>query len=307
LSRDHPFPLFRGSPRAVSRASAKKDGRTMSDDDLVSPNDNDPELAEYVEAIGAVGKRAVFEIGKILIAAKARARHGRWLPWLEREFGWTDKTAQRMMNVAGKSDKLSNLAVPISALYLLAAQSTPAEVIETIAERSEQGERLSLAEVKQMIAKAEADDAPDEDEEDDGLATRMPLSPSDAEHAYRSRYGDVRQVPYCRGEIEEQPVRQVRFEVTYSGGETVHVPYYVPHEQPAPRTIEDFQRDCNRGRAEALARHLDGVERNLDEHDTRATIEAMSDEERDQARRVVDKLKAALDEDEMSEAPDQRN
>lgn len=113
----------------------------MSEDNPVSRTDDnaDPELAEYVEAIGAVGKRAVFEIGKILIAAKARARHGRWLPWLEREFGWTDKTAQRMMSVAAKSDKLSNLAVPISALYLLAAQSTPAEVIEAIAERRRTG------------------------------------------------------------------------------------------------------------------------------------------------------------------------
>jgi hypothetical protein len=52
---------------------------------------------------------------------------------------------------------------------------------------------------------------------------------------------------------------------------------------------------------------LDLVERNLDERDASATIKALTDEERDQAGRVVDKLKAAPDEDEMSEAPDQLN
>ena len=76
--------------------------------------DVDPELDEYAAAIHAIGKRSAFEIGKILSAAKARARPGRWLPWLEREFGWTARTAQRMMSVAEKNDKLSHLAVPTS-------------------------------------------------------------------------------------------------------------------------------------------------------------------------------------------------
>ena len=69
-------------------------------DDLVSRTAADPELDEYAAAIHAIGKRSAFEIGKILSAAKARARPGRWLPWLEREFGWTDKTAENFMNVA---------------------------------------------------------------------------------------------------------------------------------------------------------------------------------------------------------------
>lgn len=61
-----------------------------------------------------------------LIAAKAECLHGEWLPWLEREFGWTDRHARRFMQVAdafGKSDNLSNLnelTIDASALYLLA-------------------------------------------------------------------------------------------------------------------------------------------------------------------------------------------
>ena len=137
----------------------------------------------------------------------------------------------------------------------------------------------------------------------DGGSTMRTARESDAEYAYRSRYGTERKVPYYREEAEEQPVRQVRFEVETTR-ETVVVPYYVPHDQPAPRTIEDFQRDRNRGRAEALTRHLDGVERNLDEDDAGAIIEALTDEERDQGRRVVDKLKAALDEGERTPMSD---
>ena len=41
---------------------------------------------------------------------------------------------------------------PSAAFTLLAAPSTPAEVIDSVAERTEQGERVSLDEVKQMIA-----------------------------------------------------------------------------------------------------------------------------------------------------------
>jgi hypothetical protein len=39
----------------------------------------------------------------------------------------------------GKSVKLTDLNIPVSGLYLLAAPSTPAEVIEAVAERSEAG------------------------------------------------------------------------------------------------------------------------------------------------------------------------
>jgi hypothetical protein len=52
------------------------------------------------------------------------AGHGNWLPWLEREFGWTDRTARNFMAVheaAAKSEKFSDLNVPVSGLYLLAA------------------------------------------------------------------------------------------------------------------------------------------------------------------------------------------
>jgi hypothetical protein len=117
-------------------------------------------LAEHAEAIRRLGRRAVqdiIEIGSRLIEAKKIAPHGAWLPWLDHEFGWTERTARRYMSVAelaAKSDNVSDLNVPISALYSLAAPSTPAEAIDEIAERSAAGKRLSISVVRQTIAAA---------------------------------------------------------------------------------------------------------------------------------------------------------
>jgi hypothetical protein len=51
-----------------------------------------------------------------------------WLPWLEREFGWTVRTADRYMQVAKafKLDTVSNfdgLTIGGSALYCLAERA----------------------------------------------------------------------------------------------------------------------------------------------------------------------------------------
>jgi Protein of unknown function (DUF3102) len=258
----------------------------MPKHNLVSRTDAEAELARYAREIRALSKQAIVEIGRRLIECERLCKaEGCWLQWLNIEFKWSRITADNFINVARAAARVKNfdtLNVPVSALYLLAAPSTPAEVIEAVAERGEQGERVSLAEVRTIIAEVKARAAPEiEDESSDG-----------------------------EEEAEEKPelrLVHLRHQVEITR-ESVCVPHYVSHEQPAPRTIEDFQRDRNRGRAEALARHLDGVERNLDERDTSATIKALTDEERDQARRVVDKLKAALDEDEMDvEVPDQLN
>jgi hypothetical protein len=57
------------------------------------------------------------------------------LPWLEREFEWTDRHALNFMRVyelTGKSENFSDLSLPVSGLYLLAAPSTPDEVQQEV-------------------------------------------------------------------------------------------------------------------------------------------------------------------------------
>jgi protein gp37 len=114
-------------------------------------------LAEHAAEIRRLGRRVVadvVEIGRHLNECKRIAGHGNWLPWLDREFGWTDKTAENFINVhklAGKFENFSNLDLPVSALYALAAPSTPAEARDAIIERAQVGETVSVADVKRII------------------------------------------------------------------------------------------------------------------------------------------------------------
>jgi hypothetical protein len=116
--------------------------------EIIAPND--VALAEHAAVIRALGKRVVgdvIEIGRRLAQCKEIAGHGGWLPWLDREFGWSVDTAQRYMQVAdfAKNRNLRNLELPVSGLYLLAAPSTPEEARAAIVERAEKGETLTLA------------------------------------------------------------------------------------------------------------------------------------------------------------------
>jgi hypothetical protein len=69
------------------------------------------------------------------------------LPWLEREFGWTDDTALNFMRVANlaESRNFRDLNVPISGLCLLAAPSTPDAAREEIVEGAKDGKKVTLA------------------------------------------------------------------------------------------------------------------------------------------------------------------
>jgi hypothetical protein len=111
-------------------------------------------LATHATEIRALGKRAfddIVEIGRRLIEAKKICGHGNWLPWLEREFGWKEQSARNFMNVAemaGKSPTVGDLSIDCRGLYLLAAPSTPAVVIEAVVER---GERVTAAQVRELV------------------------------------------------------------------------------------------------------------------------------------------------------------
>jgi gas vesicle protein len=120
---------------------------------------DNPLLAEHAAEIRRLGKRVVedvLEIGRRLTECKKLVGHGNWLPWIEREFGWTDDTALNFMRVyeVSKSRNFRDLSLPVSALYLLAAPSTPKEARDKIIERAQAGETIPVAEVKRTIEHA---------------------------------------------------------------------------------------------------------------------------------------------------------
>jgi hypothetical protein len=115
-------------------------------------------LRAHARHIQRLSRRAigdVVEIGRRLSDAKCRLGHGRFLVWLQAEFGWSERTAQNFMRVYDLHGKFANFAdlnVPLSALYLLAAPSTPDKALFATAARAGIGTGLSLAEVREIIA-----------------------------------------------------------------------------------------------------------------------------------------------------------
>lgn len=101
------------------------------------PSETAQELRLSAERIRLRLKRTaedIIAIGQDLRDAKDRLSHGQFGPWLDAEFGMTDRTALNFMNVAnrfgGKSETVSDL--PIRALYLLAAPSTSDEIVAAV-------------------------------------------------------------------------------------------------------------------------------------------------------------------------------
>ena len=124
----------------------------------------DTETSRFVqqqtgEILGLMKRTAqsIVEIGLRLISVKERLGHGRFGDWLEAEFGWNKRTAQRFMVVAeqfgDKCDKLSQIELAPSALYILAAPSTPSAVREEAIARALAGELITHKTAKALKQK----------------------------------------------------------------------------------------------------------------------------------------------------------
>ena len=113
-------------------------------------------LAAHADAIRAIGKRViadVIEIGERLTEAKKLVGHGGWLPWLDREFGWTEDTALNFMRCheLAKSRNFRDLSLPVSALYLISKPSTPDSARDAVLDLAAKGERVTHAQAKDIV------------------------------------------------------------------------------------------------------------------------------------------------------------
>ncbi|NLF78150.1 MAG: DUF3102 domain-containing protein [Chloroflexi bacterium] len=117
-------------------------------------------VQQRTSEIKTIAKRAaqdIIDIGTKLIEVKSRLEHGQFGQWLEAEFGWTQRTATNFMHVAAKFENFSNLGeIAPSALYLLAAPSTPDDVREQMIERAAAGEVITHKITQQAVAELKA-------------------------------------------------------------------------------------------------------------------------------------------------------
>jgi hypothetical protein len=125
--------------------------------------------AEFREAIEAVARQiehferaAIFKIANRLAWVHEqflyRRDEGGFQGWVESRLGYSRTQAYRLLDVARLIKSIPDWdtfgTLPVTALYQLAAPSTPVPVRDEILDRLKAGERLSCATVTEVIAKA---------------------------------------------------------------------------------------------------------------------------------------------------------
>ncbi|MBV8885080.1 MAG: DUF3102 domain-containing protein [Chroococcidiopsidaceae cyanobacterium CP_BM_RX_35] len=96
----------------------------------------------------------LLDIGQKLIEVKEQLGHGNFGNWLKAEFGWGITTAWKLMKSAEafKFSHCENLDIAASAMYLLAAPSTPHEARQEALKRASDGEKITYTKAKEIIA-----------------------------------------------------------------------------------------------------------------------------------------------------------
>lgn len=86
--------------------------------------------------------RDIIAIGQKLIEVKQHLGYGQYRKWIETEFTWGKSTANSFENVARQFANVQNLDIfAPSALYELAAPSTPVSAREEVIARAKAGEK----------------------------------------------------------------------------------------------------------------------------------------------------------------------
>lgn len=121
----------------------------------------DLEVSQYVQQrtgeIRSLMKRTaqdIIEIGQRLISVKEKLGHGCFLDWIEAEFEWSYPTAARFIQVANyfsKNYQIDKFAP--SALYLLAAPSTPETARSEAIALAATGEQITYTAAKAIKQK----------------------------------------------------------------------------------------------------------------------------------------------------------
>lgn len=110
--------------------------------------------ANRIRKLQADVQRGIIEIGNELIAAKEQVGHGNWSAWLDKEFSWTQRTANNFMRVAERFGKMENVfQFQPSALQAMLAlpEGDEQEFIDAQAAAGTPVEKQSAREIKRNV------------------------------------------------------------------------------------------------------------------------------------------------------------
>lgn len=121
-------------------------------------------IAENIQMRIKTTTPSLIGVGCQLCRVKSILPQGSFTDWLDAEFGWSDRTAQRLMRLSvleGKTDTVSLLSA--TALYALTKKSTPVEVREAILDEMARNGALPDDEIirRAKAPRAQADLSPD--------------------------------------------------------------------------------------------------------------------------------------------------
>ena len=125
---------------------------------LDSQRRNDIEQA--TEAIRERLRKAaknIWEIGNMLNQVQSKLERGEFDEWIKTEFDWSRRTAYKFISVYKRFDRQVNLEeinIATSALYLLAAESTPEAIREEFIQKAQKGEKITHQQVKKVVEEA---------------------------------------------------------------------------------------------------------------------------------------------------------
>jgi Protein of unknown function (DUF3102) len=151
-------------------------GKEVTTIDAVLPIQMTLDLrAERIRTLLNAAGTCIIEAGLQLIEAKKQCDHGKWLPWLEREFNWKESTAKNLMQIATAFSNrqhvgdLPALDIPMRALLALSKPGVPQEVRDEAIEKAEKGEKITIKKAEEMVAEAIAQKAKEAEAEQEEL------------------------------------------------------------------------------------------------------------------------------------------
>ena len=124
------------------------------------------DVRRTTEAIREKLRRAaqdIWEIGRMLSDVQSKLKRGQFDDWLETEFDWSRRTAYKFISVYKRFDRSINLEeinIATSALYLLAAESTPETIREEFIQKAQDGKKITHQEVLRVVRESKAKSIP---------------------------------------------------------------------------------------------------------------------------------------------------
>jgi hypothetical protein len=99
---------------------------------------------------------SAIKIGQELLVVKETLEHGQFLPWLQAEFGWSQRTAYNFMSVAERFElaRIASLQIPPRLRTSWPVHRCPTRPARSQSKKAEAGEEITTAVAKEIVAEA---------------------------------------------------------------------------------------------------------------------------------------------------------